>query len=101
VDKAEPPRKLRRRSSSGKAAPEDPSVCNNPCLDILTNTDHGLQRHPFDASKYTAGIAEYDKEKKDDPQEVSSYVTDIFQRHFESEVMQLRMSVCSLDTFLF
>lgn len=74
---------------------KDPTICSNPSLDILTDTDHGLQRHPFDDTKYTAGIADFDKENKDDPQKVTTYVTDIFQRLFESEVRQVGSATSS------
>ena len=88
VEEAEPPRKIPRRSIRGKKsqANESIGVCTNLCSDILTSTDFGLQRHPFDASQYTNGIASYDKENENDAQEVSNYVTDIFQRLYDSEV---------------
>eukprot|EP00980_Cylindrotheca_fusiformis_P028156 scaffold22583_cov106-Cylindrotheca_fusiformis.AAC.27 len=87
LDIGEPPRKMRRRKSAShkKSSGKDPSICTNPCSDILINTGHGLQRHPFDDRQYTHGVAEHDKENTNDPQEVSNYVTDIFQRLFDSE----------------
>eukprot|EP00531_Pseudo-nitzschia_arenysensis_P019487 CAMPEP_0116139368 /NCGR_PEP_ID=MMETSP0329-20121206/13278_1 /TAXON_ID=697910 /ORGANISM="Pseudo-nitzschia arenysensis, Strain B593" /LENGTH=330 /DNA_ID=CAMNT_0003634413 /DNA_START=245 /DNA_END=1233 /DNA_ORIENTATION=+ len=40
---------------------------------------------PFDASKFTTGIATYDKASKGNVGEVPAYVTDIFQRLFDAE----------------
>ena len=63
----------------------------NRCLDLLgtSEDDHRLIRKlegPFDASKFTTGIATYDKANEGDVDEVPAYVTDIFQRLFDAEV---------------
>jgi hypothetical protein len=63
----------------------------NQCTDLLAteDDDYCLLRKvegPFDASKYTTGIAIYDKDYKENVDEVPDYVTDIFQRLFDAEV---------------
>jgi hypothetical protein len=91
VEEAPITNKKKRTSSRGKRTQADSSTdqtCSNPCLDILDDGNHGLQREPFDDSKFTAGIATYDEEHKDDLKQASSYVTDIFQRLFNAEVRQ-------------
>jgi hypothetical protein len=73
-------------TTSGKRGTRLQSRPKTVCKDILPHTDYGLVREPFDASQYTAGIASYDTDKKGDVLEVSSYVTDIFQRLYNAEV---------------
>jgi hypothetical protein len=63
----------------------------NRCTDLLVteDNDYCLLRKvegPFDASKYTTGIAAYDKDHKENVDEAPDYVTDIFQRLFDAEV---------------
>jgi hypothetical protein len=95
----EPPRKLAKRSSRGRASKakgenklklEAGAGRKNLCNDIFPHSDHGLVRGlvrtPFDDSKYTPGISPYDLDTRDDVQEVSDYVTDIFQRLYDAEV---------------
>jgi hypothetical protein len=93
----EPPKKVAKRSSRGRASKgllkeenkektQAGAVPKNLCNDILAHTDHGLVRTPFDDSKYTPGISRYDLETRDDVQEVPDYVTDIFQRLYDAEV---------------
>jgi len=60
------------------------------CSDLLETSedDHCLLRKiegPFDASKFTTGIASYDKLNERNVDEVPFYVTDIFQRLFDAE----------------
>ena len=98
MEMEEPPKKVAKRSTRGRASraqmKEDKKVKpqngrapkNNLCKDILAFTDHGLVRTPFDDSKYTPGISPYDLDTRDDVQEVSDYVTDIFQRLYDAEV---------------
>ena len=90
VEDTEPLRKARRKSLRGSkslpASEEPVGPCTNLCPDILTTTDYGLQRAPFDARQYTPNIAPYDEENANDAQEAPSYVTDIFQRLYDSEV---------------
>ncbi len=57
-----------------------------------SDDDHCLPRKlegPFDASKFTTGIATYDKASKGNVGEVPAYVTDIFQRLFDAEVSDI------------
>ena len=61
------------------------------CPDLLQpcDDDYCLPRKlegPFDASKFTSGIATYDKVNEGKVGEVPAYVTDIFQRLFDAEV---------------
>ena len=63
----------------------------NQCSDLLVTSkdDYCLLRKvegPFDASKFTTGIATYDKVHQEDMDQVPAYVTDIFQRLFDAEV---------------
>lgn len=54
-----------------------------------SDDDHCLPRKlegPFDASKFTTGIATYDRASEGKVGEVPAYVTDIFQRLFDAEV---------------
>jgi len=81
-------KKKKRTTSRGKSTLSDSTPderMSNPCPDILEDGNHGLQRHPFDDTKFTAGIAKYDVEYKDDLKQASSYVTDIYQRLFNAE----------------
>jgi len=55
------------------------------CSDFLVDSNFTLVRHSFDASKYTAGISEYDKNYVKDTLQVSNYVTDIYQRLYHNE----------------
>jgi len=62
----------------------------NLCSDLLVTSedDYCLLRKvegPFDASKFTTGIATYDKVHQEDMDQVPAYVTDIFQRLFDAE----------------
>jgi hypothetical protein len=93
METEEPPKKVARRCSRGRANKaqakeenEADAVLKNFCNDILLHTDHGLVRTPFDDSKYTPGLSPYDLDARDDVQEVSAYVTDIFQRLYDAEV---------------
>jgi hypothetical protein len=91
MDTDEPPTKVAKRSSRGRASkvkgkPQAGTVHKNLCNDILLHTDHGLVRTPFDDSKYTPGLSPHDLDTRDDVQEVSDYVTDIFQRLYDAEV---------------
>ena len=66
------------------------------CLDpvIASDDDHCLPRKregPFDASKFTSGIATYDKASEGNVGEVPAYVTDIFQRLFDAEVRAINV----------
>mmetsp|Transcript_21044 Transcript_21044/g.58519 ORF Transcript_21044/g.58519 Transcript_21044/m.58519 type:complete len:548 (-) Transcript_21044:545-2188(-) len=72
----------------------DSAICltsrNLRCPDLLVTSedDHCLLRKmkgPFDASKFTTGIASYDKPNERKVDEVPIYVTDIFQRLFDAE----------------
>ncbi|CAJ1953362.1 unnamed protein product [Cylindrotheca closterium] len=83
-DSSGPARKSRRNSAPRNGSRGEPTVRRQLCADII-NTGHVLQRHPFDASKYVAGVSVHDNDKSDDPQEAHEYVTDIFQRLFDSE----------------
>ena len=70
----------------------------NRCTDLLIteDDDYCLLRKvegPFDPSKYTTGIAIYDKDYKENVDEVPDYVTDIFQRLFDAEV-RIFLFVC-------
>jgi hypothetical protein len=62
------------------------STGKNLCQDILLDADHRLNRQPFSAREYIPGVAVYDAKNKDDVLQVPKYVTDIFQRLFNSEV---------------
>lgn len=97
VEVVEPPKKALRgpndiqpgggSSIAGcSTSPRNFDVTINPCADILQNGGHGLQRRRFDASKYIAGVSNYDTEHRDDVQEVTCYVTDIYQRLYDCEV---------------
>jgi hypothetical protein len=60
-------------------------------VDMLftSEDDHCLTRRvcgPFDASKFTTGISLFDRDSQSDAEQVSDYVTDIFQRLFDAEV---------------
>ena len=64
---------------------------NIRCPDLLVTSedDHCLPRKiegPFDPSKFTTGIASFDKPNERKVDEVPFYVTDIFQRLFDAEV---------------
>jgi len=55
---------------------------------VQSDDEHCLPRKlegPFDASKFTTGIATYDKASTGNVGEVPAYVTDIFQRLFDAE----------------
>jgi hypothetical protein len=61
------------------------------CLDLLDTSedDYCLTRRSagsFDASKYTTGVALWDRDGQTDVEHVSDYATDIFQRLFAVEV---------------
>lgn len=68
-----------------------------------SDDDHCLPRKlegPFDASKFTTGIATYDRASEGKVGEVPAYVTDIFQRLFDAEVSaSIVKSKCVADTF--
>ena len=56
---------------------------------VSSDDEHCLLRNfegPFDASKFTTGIATFDKANEGNVGEVPAYVTDIFQRLFDAEV---------------
>lgn len=56
------------------------------CSDFLSETDYCLVREPFDASKYTQGVSEYDEVNRENLFEATDYVTDIYQRLYFAEV---------------
>lgn len=65
------------------------NATNRRCSDLLIDDNHCLLRKlegPFDASKFSTGIATYDKANEGRVSEVPAYVTDIFQRLFYAEV---------------
>ena len=77
----------------------------NRCIDLLVTEedDYCLLRKvegPFDPSKYTTGIAIYDKDYKENVDEVPDYVTDIFQRLFDAEVRDF-LFVCFVCVYTF
>jgi hypothetical protein len=96
VEEAEPLKKVSRKNARARAnsaekeegRKSDTTIRNAATRfsDILPTTDYGLQREPFDPSKYTPGISMHDSANRDDAQEVSDYVTDIFQRLYNAEV---------------
>lgn len=59
---------------------------NRLCSDFVDTTDYNMLRQPFDASKYTHGISEFDKPNEHKLLEVTGYATDIYQRLFHAEV---------------
>jgi hypothetical protein len=63
-----------------------PLVGDKHCEDILTTDDHRLVRIPFSTRQYVSGIGIYDLGHRDNPLQVPSYVTDIFQRLYHAEV---------------
>ena len=71
--------------------------------DISSDDDHCLPRKlggPFDASKFTTGIATYDRASEGKVGEVPAYVTDIFQRLFDAEVSASIVGCrCAADPF--
>lgn len=67
---------------------------------ISSDDEHCLLRNfegPFDASKFTTGIATFDKANEGNVGEVPAYVTDIFQRLFDAEVSL----TCVFHSFFF
>lgn len=63
-------------------------------LAVQSDDEHCLPRKlegPFDASKFTTGIATYDKASTGNVGEVPAYVTDIFQRLFDAEVRAINV----------
>jgi hypothetical protein len=81
-----------------------PTTARCPDLFVSTDDDHCLLRKlegPFDSSKFTTGIAKFDKASEGNVGEVPAYVTDIFQRLFDSEVRaSYRRNGCSNDHIL-
>jgi hypothetical protein len=83
---------------NGKAVAESPILDSVVSLetryvgpDFLETSahDYRLFRNlsgPFDYSKFTTGVAIFDRDNEGDVNQVTSYVTDIFQRYFASEV---------------
>lgn len=63
-----------------------PLVGTKHCEDILKTNDHRLVRKPFSARQYVPGIGVYDLIHRDNPLQVPSYATDIFQRLYHAEV---------------
>uniref|UniRef100_A0A7S1VC62 G2/mitotic-specific cyclin-B3 n=1 Tax=Grammatophora oceanica TaxID=210454 RepID=A0A7S1VC62_9STRA len=56
------------------------------CGDFLESTDHNLVlQRPFDAARFTHGVSAFDLQYRADPQRVSEYATDLFQRLFHAE----------------
>ena len=61
---------------------------------VQSDDEHCLPRKlegPFDASKFTTGIATYDRASTGNVGEVPAYVTDIFQRLFDAEVRAINV----------
>jgi hypothetical protein len=88
-DLMEPLPKRNRRGKSTKN--QNIKNVTKPCHDFLETTEHDYslirkKDSPFDPSKYTTGVAEFDKENLEDVQHAVTYVTDIFQRLYVSEV---------------
>ena len=97
----EPVPKRNRRVKSTKN--QNVKKVTKPCRDFLETTEHdyGLIRKidgPFDASKFTTGVAEFDKENLEDVNHAVTYVTDIFQRLYISEV---RIGIAKVLNLLF
>lgn len=96
------PQKDSRRSSSSSLSKQDdddepkvvPSVCKNPCRDLLPISEYKLSRKPFCDKQYTQGISSYDDKDKDDPLLVPGYATDIYQRLYDKEVRICGCSSC-------
>jgi hypothetical protein len=59
------------------------------CGDFYEDKNHSLVRIPFDASKFTVGISEYEVGRDEDESKVTDYVTDIFQRYYACEVSRI------------
>lgn len=57
--------------------------------DFISETDYNLVRVPFDATKFTRGVAPVDIPDRENPFMATEYVTDMFQRLFHEEVSPL------------
>eukprot|EP00546_Thalassionema_frauenfeldii_P009980 CAMPEP_0178922998 /NCGR_PEP_ID=MMETSP0786-20121207/16473_1 /TAXON_ID=186022 /ORGANISM="Thalassionema frauenfeldii, Strain CCMP 1798" /LENGTH=492 /DNA_ID=CAMNT_0020597441 /DNA_START=110 /DNA_END=1588 /DNA_ORIENTATION=- len=78
-----------RATSRSKSRKQKRRVKSEPrslCSDFLVESNFTLVRYPFDPSKYTTGISDYDKNTQADTLEVSNYVTDIYQRLYYNEL---------------
>jgi len=76
----------RSRSKTSKQKRRVKSESRVLCSDFLVESNFTLVRYPFDSSKYTSGISDYDKNSQADTLEVSNYVTDIYQRLYYNEL---------------
>mmetsp|Transcript_21524 Transcript_21524/g.33180 ORF Transcript_21524/g.33180 Transcript_21524/m.33180 type:complete len:502 (+) Transcript_21524:228-1733(+) len=79
-----PIRNISKRSRSGstrRTRPQPRSLGS----DFLSQTDFKMVREPFDASKYTLGIAPHDQEDRQNPLMIPEYATDLFQRLYDRE----------------
>lgn len=85
-------RASRRSAISEEAAtrkPEELKIVTPSDDKHIVPLDFRLHRESFDGKNFTDGIAHYDAARRSDPQNVTEYITDLFQHLYKAEVRYL------------
>lgn len=94
---AEQPARKVARATRSRSRPTEASVKATPKLlvdEFMEETNYTLVSLPFNPCKYTEGLSVYDTPSRGNVLEAPEYVTDIFQRLFDSEVGPVQYLLC-------
>lgn len=101
------PRTTRSRSASRRRSEIVKEVESRKAAEVKIITDpkyivprdFRLHRESFDGTNFTEGIAHYDAARRADPQNVTEYITDLFQHLYKAEVRFLFV-ICWCGLFM-
>ncbi len=70
------------------------------CLRTPNEENHGLQSRPLYTANYSKGISVHDESNQGNIQQVTTYVTDIYQRLYSAEVSSTDDSASPMHIYL-